>query len=330
VCQHVVVAGLREVVNNLVNLPYLGPSISFGQHFIARFGALNISLVSGGLAYYVILALAPLAISIGAVAGIFVNQTQFTDGWDSLVSRAPDSLSGLDTAVDSLSTLAQTASAGSVTITSIVSVVVAIYVSQKVVHGVLRVQDQIFLNVRAAPGLFARAKSALISLTFIVIAVSLLMAVTVVPAILKSLDVETTFLSLLDSLGWLAPAILVYFVVWFVMRKTSGSTGVLTWRSPGLLVSTVLIIASIGIFGIYVDLSSTVGSALVVFGAPIAVLIWVFLTFLAFFSGSIVEAIHRDRCSTGKPTWGAGNEGDKESTGSGTDSSAEHRDSWEN
>ena len=90
-CQHVTVAGLREGVNNLVNLPYLGPSISFGQHFIARFGALNISLVSGGLAYYVILALAPLAISIGAVAGIFVNQTQFTDGWDSLVNRAPDS-----------------------------------------------------------------------------------------------------------------------------------------------------------------------------------------------------------------------------------------------
>ncbi len=288
-------AGLRVVLNYFSTLPYVSAVILFGRDFVARFGALNVSLVSGGLAYYVILALAPIAISVGAIAGLFVDQQQFIVGWDSLVSRGPQSLSGLDPAVDSLATLAQTASTSSVAITSIASLVLAIYVSQKVVYGVLQVQDQIFLNIRTAPGLIARARSAVIALVLIIVIVAFLLAVTVVPVVLSSFNIENTFLGLLDTLGWLTPAVFVYLMVWLVMGHTSGSTGVITWRSPGLLISTVLIMLSIGVFGIYADLSSTVGSALIVFGTPIAVLIWTYLVFLGFFTGSIVEDLIRNR-----------------------------------
>ncbi len=317
-------AGLRVVLNYFSTLPYVSAVILFGRDFVARFGALNISLVSGGLAYYVILALAPIAISVGAIAGLFIDQQQFMAGWDSLVSRGPQSLSGLDPAVDSLATLAQTASTSSVAITSIASLVLAIYVSQKVVYGVLQVQDQIFLNIRTAPGLIARARSAVIALVLIIVIITFLLAVTVVPVILSSFNVENTFLGLLDTLGWLTPAVFVYLMVWLVMRHTSGSTGVITWRSPGLLISTVLIILSIGVFGIYTHLSATVGSALIVFGTPIAVLIWTYLVFFGFFTGSIVEDLIRNRALARKPARGTTNEGDQESTHSGTNPGADH------
>jgi uncharacterized BrkB/YihY/UPF0761 family membrane protein len=222
--------------------------------------------------------------------------------------------------------LAQSATASSVTITTIISLVLAVYVSQKVVYGILQVQDGIFNSERTPPGIFVRVRSAVIALVVIIVIVALLLAVTFVPAFLSSLDVETTFLGLLDTTGWLTPTIFVYLLIWFVMRHTSGSSAVVTWRSPGVLVATTLIILSIGAFGIYADQSSTVGSALVVFGAPIAVLIWVYLVFLGFFVGSIVEGLTRDRALARKPTWGATDQSDHERADSGANSRADHGD----
>jgi membrane protein len=315
-------AGLKKVL-----LPrYRNAAISFGREFATRFGALNVSLVAGGLAYYVILALAPIAISVGAIAGLFVDQKQFIAGWDSLSRRGPESLKGLDPVINSLATLAESATTSSVTITSVISLALAVYVSQKVIYGVVQVQDQIFNGTRIAPGLIARARSAVISLILIVAIVVSLLAVTLVPVILRSFDIETPFLRLLDTLGWLTPAVFVYLVVWLVMRHTVGSFAVVTWRSPGLLISTILIILSIGIFGIYTDQSATVGSALIVFGAPIAILIWTYLGFLGFFTGSIVDGVIRDRASAREPTRGTADQGDQERPEGGPNSGADHGD----
>lgn len=326
VCKHVAVATFQAVRNKFFDRPSVESTIGFGRDFVARFGALNVSLFSGGLAYYVILALAPIAISVGAIAGLFIDQEQFISGWDSLISRGPESLSGLDPVVNSLASLAQSATTGTVTVTTIVSLAVAVYVSQKVVYGVLLVQDHIFSSDRTPPGLFARVRSAVIALAMIIVIVVSLLAVTFVPMFLRSLNVETTFLGLLDTLGWLTPAVFVYLVIWFVMRHTSGPNGVVTWRSPGLIVATILIILSIGVFGIYADQSSTVGSALIVFGAPIAVLIWTYLVFLGFFVGSIVEDLTRDRASARKPTRGTTDQTDNEGTDSSANARADHGD----
>lgn len=320
------VASLRMVLNSFWGHPLISVPSAFGRDFAARFGEFNVSIISGGLAYYVILTLAPIAISVGAIAGLFVDRKQFMYGWNSFVSRGPESLSGLDPAADSLATLAEAASTSSVTVTTIASLLLAVYVSQKVVYGLLQVQDHIFHNIRRAPGLIARAKSAVVALIVIIVIVAALLAVTVVPVILRALNVETTFLEILDKLGWLAPAGFVYLLVWFVMRRTSGSSGVITWRSPGPIISTSLIILSVGVFGIYAQLSTTVGSALIVFGAPIAVLIWTYLAFLGFFTGSIVQDLIRGRELARKPSWGSANQGDQEGACSSTDPSADHGD----
>ena len=173
----------------------------------------------------------------------------------------------------------------------------------------------------------ARARSALFALILIVGIVATLLAVTVVPVVLSALNIETTFLEIFDQLGWLAPGVFVYLLVWFVMRRASGTSGVITWRSPGLLVSTSLIILSVGVFGIYAQLSTSVASALIVFGAPIAVLIWTYFVFLGFFTGSIVQDVIRDRGLARKPTWGSADEGDQEGANSGTSASTHHGES---
>ena len=264
--------------------------LSRSRVIFKQYAQFNISLVSGGLAYYVMLALAPMAIAIGAVAGVFLEPQQIQDAWNQLSADSPNSLKALDPAVSALVQLARNSSAGSVTIATISSALLAIYVSQKVVYGVHSVEDQIFVRARNRPSMVLRGWSALVALFAILGTVALLLAVTLVPEFLRELGIGAWFQDFVSTFQWLLPVALVYLSVWVVMAGAAKGVCRITWRSPGVIVATIWIIGSIAIFGLYANLSSTVGSALVIFGAPIAILIWTFLVFLGFFIGSLVES----------------------------------------
>lgn len=260
------------------------------KSLVAQYAELNISLVSGGLAYYVMLALAPMAIATGALAGVFIEPQQIQDAWSQLSADSPSSLKALDPAVSALVQLAQNSSAGSVTIATVSSAILAIYVAQKVVYGVHSVEDQIFVRQRSRTSLVMRGWSSLVALITIFATVALLVVVTLVPPFLKALGIGVWFRDLVSTFQWIVPIALVYFFVWFVLAGAAKGIRRITWRSPGLIVATLWIIGSIAVFGLYANLSSTVGSALVIFGAPIAILIWTFLVFLGFFLGSLIES----------------------------------------
>jgi membrane protein len=268
----------------------LEPLRNFVGPIAQRYGSLNISLVSGGMAYYVMLALAPMAIAIGAIAGLFVDPQRVMRAWAALSADNSDSIRVFDPAVSALTDLAAKSSTGAVTIATVSSLILAIYVAQKVVYGVRNVEDQIFSRNRISLGLVMRGWSALIALLGIVTIVGSLLFLTIVPQFLQELGVATTVRSVLGYTQWLLPIVFVYLFVWIILARAARGTGKITWRSPGLVIATVWIVASVGVFGLYANLSSTVGSALVVFGAPIAILIWTFLVFMGFFIGSLVQA----------------------------------------
>jgi membrane protein len=251
---------------------------------------LNISLISGGMAYYVMLALAPMAIAIGAISGLFVNTESVTKLWNDISADESDSLQVFDPAVSALTELAAKSSTGAVTIATISSVILAIYVSQKVVYGFRNVEDQIFQRQKISQGLVLRGWSALVALLGIVSIVGLLILLTLVPQFLQDFGVAGTVRSIVGYTQWLLPIIGVYLLVWLILARVARGSGKISWRSPGLVIATVWIVGSVGVFGLYAHLSSTIGAALVVFGAPIAILIWTFLVFIGFFIGSLVQA----------------------------------------
>lgn len=295
--------------------------MDFLRPITQRYGTLNISLISGGMAYYVMLALAPMAIAIGAVAGLFVDSQSFARAWTELRVDESNALQVFDPAVSALTELAAKSSTGAVTIATISSLILAIYVSQKVVYGVRNVEDQIFQREKVAQGLVLRGWSALIALLGIVSIVGLLILLTLVPQFLQALGVAATVRSTLGYFQWLVPIIFVYLLVWLILARVTRGSGRITWRSPGLLIATIWIVGSVGVFGLYAHLSSTVGSALVVFGAPIAILIWTFLVFIGFFIGSMVQARLYEiaESSAGKPLGGSSDKGGDKSCDSGSE-----------
>ncbi len=313
---------LREQFAPLTN--FVGP-------VVRRYGSLNISLISGGMAYYVMLALAPMAIAIGAITGLFVNTESFTRLWNDFRVDESDSLQVFDPAVSALTELAAKSSTGAATIATISSVVLAIYVSQKVVYGVHNVEDQIFQREEVSQGLVLRGWSALIALLGMVSIVGLLILLTLVPQFLQDLGVATTVRSTLGYIQWLFPIVFVYLLVWWVLARVARGSGKISWRSPGLLIATVWIVGSVGVFGLYAHLSSSIGSALIVFGAPIAILIWTFLVFIGFFLGSLVQAqIYKNaQPSTREPLGGPGDNRSNESGDSGSEAGPNDREKRE-
>lgn len=260
-----------------------------------RYGELNISLVAGGMAYYVMLALAPTAIAIGALVGLFVEPGTLNQAWAELSPRGSTSLTIVDPVAQGLTELATKSSASAVTITTITSAILAIYVSQKVVYGVHNVEDRIFHRSGSKQGLIARGWSALIAFIAIIVIVALLLGLTIIPKFLVDIGVDGVFAEFTSSwifrlIQWMTPVVFVYLLVWLVMARVSRGSGKVTWYSLGVIFATVWIVGSVAVFGLYASLSNTVGSALVVFGAPIAVLIWTYLVFLGFFLGSLIQS----------------------------------------
>lgn len=267
-----------------------------------RYSELNISLVAGGMAYYVMLALAPTAIAVGALVGLFVDPGTITQAWAELSPRGSSSFAVLDPVAQGLTDLATKSSASAVTITTISSAILAIYVSQKVVYGVHNVEDQIFHRSSTTQGLIARGWSALIAFIVIIVTVALLLGLTILPRFLVDIGVDGVVAEFTNSwifriIQWLTPFVFVYLFVWLIMARVSRGRGKVTWYSPGVVFATLWIVGSVAVFGLYANLSNTVGSALVVFGAPIAVLIWTYLVFLGFFLGSLVQAELNERVS---------------------------------
>lgn len=302
--------------------PALKPLVNFVSSVTSEYSRLNVSLVSGGISYFVMLALAPMAIAIGGIAGMFIDSADVAAGWKRISDQSPDTLSALTPAINALVSLAEKSSSGSVTIASVSSALIAIYVSQKVVYGVGQVQDDIFHGTSAKRGIVARGWSAIVALIGILTVVALLLALSFVPPVLRDLGVEGGLIDFLSSFPWLFPVVGVYFSVWLLIRHYARDVHKVGGHSPGVIFATLWIIGSIGVFGLYANLSSTVGSALVVFGAPIAILIWTYLVFIGFFIGSVITSVfHSEYELAGglvrKPFGRSGDQGNDESaTGS--------------
>lgn len=267
----------------------------------------NGSLVAAGLAFYTFFALAPAAVAIGAIAGVFLSPADLSSAWKELLARSPDSLSALQPAVDGLTQVAMTASGGVALITSASALVVAIYAASKSVYGV-RLAMTTSLSGNVPQGGFAlRIVSAVVALVVLVGIVVGLCLVTLLPSFLKALGLDAPAGTRYALLNWFLVALVTWVLVFLTFRKAPVGGSDARWTSPGVIVAVLWILGAIAAFGLYSAWSSAVGAALLVYGAPIALLLWLYLVALGLLIGAAVQA-----ASGREPARGAGDKGGDE------------------
>lgn len=274
---------------------------TWGTRLGADYQRTRASLAAGGLAYFVALSLAPAALAFGTMAGLFLNPTEVRDVLERLADRAPESLGNLQPVIDALVSTVETASASTFTITTIVSLLIAIYAASKVVFGLRMAMNSVFGVSGDRGGLIERGISAVVTLVGLIAAVAVVILLTVVPRVLEWLgvtDVRFTTGSWLAD--WLVAILLILVVVRWTLRHAPNVRQDVGWRALGVWVGTLGIVAATVGVGIYARFSSSLSAAVLVFGTAVVILLWLYLCFVALLWGAIIEADRiRTRTSVG-------------------------------
>lgn len=249
------------------------------------------ALASGGLAYFTALAVAPAAIALGAIAGLILDPEKVRDTLESIAERTPGSSEHTESAINVLVGLVESSSASAFTVTTVVSVLLAVYASSKVALGVRMAMNGAFGVVETRSGLVERGISAVVTLVGLIVAVGLVVLLTIVPQILDWLGVKSiTTTTGSWSVDWLLILVLVYLAVRWVMGHAPIGGQPVPWMSPGVIIGALWIVAVTGGVGVYAHFSASLGAAVLVLGTAVVVLLWLYLCFLGLLWGAAIEA----------------------------------------
>ncbi len=274
----------------------LSATIAYVREVSARMGAHRASLAAGGLAYFVVLAIAPAAVVVGSLAGLFLTPTEIRDALARLQEASPALASNISGFTDSLVSIVENASTTSVTVATTVSVIVAIYAASKVVYGIRLAQDTSYGVVSTDRTLLVRAISAVVTLVALLVAAALIVVLTFLPKVLRAFGLSDVRLITGNAvLDWIALVIVVWLMVRVTMRHITADRQRIPVLALGPIVATVIIAGSTIGVGVYAANSSTLSAAVLVFGSAVVALLWLYLCFLGLLTGSEMEAIRRER-----------------------------------
>jgi membrane protein len=254
------------------------------------------NLSAGGLAFFVSLSIAPAAVVVGWIAGLLVDPSEVQRSLAVLAGQSPGLGASLTPFVDSLGTLVEQASGTTFTVATIVSLLLAVYASSRMVYGLRLALSTAFNAHERYSGGIERLVSSIITLIGLVVAVAILVAVTVVPRVLAALGLgDVRIFTGVGVIDWGILLVLLWAVVRWLISRTSNAHVRVPWWSPGPIVAALwMIVASMGV-GIYVQLSSALGAAIAIFGSAIVVLLWLYLCFLGLLYGAEIEAERQRR-----------------------------------
>jgi membrane protein len=269
----------------------LEPVREWGQRVSLDFQRNRTSLAAGGLAYFVALSIAPAALAFGTVAGLVLDPADVRAGLERIMGHGPGTIDGAQEAVDSLVNLIEGASSTTLTATTLISVLIAVYAASKVVFGLRMAMNTTFGLVETRSGLIERAISTVVTLVGLVLGVAVVVVLTVAPRILQWLGVDDFRLSTGRWLAdWLVVIVLVWLAVRWVVHHAPNRGRKVPFTSPGVALATLGIVgATVGV-GVYAKFSASLGAAILLFGTAIVVMLWLYLCFLALLWGAIIEA----------------------------------------
>lgn len=265
--------------------------ITYVQCILARSTAHRGSLAAGGLAYFVSLSVAPAALAIGSLVGIFLSPQEVRSALTQAAESTPGLLEQAKPAIDSIVSVVESASSTSVSVASFIGLIIAIYAASKMVFGLRLALNSAFGVPDRYRGILERVAATIVTLIGLVAAVGLILVLTFLPRVLTSLgftDVRLTSGSWL--IDWVIAALIVWIACWFVIAKGANHQQRVPLWSPGPIVAAVWIVgASVGV-GIYANLSSSLAATIAIFGSALVILLWLYLGFVGLLYGAEIEA----------------------------------------
>jgi len=121
--------------------------------------------------------------------------------------------------------------------------------------------------------------------------VALLLILQLLPRILDDLGLSDVLkLVSVRIVNWTALTVVAFVVCGLIIALLPDVPTRIRIRSWGVLFATLWMLGSSAVFGLYTSLSNTVGAAIVAFGTPIVLMLWLYLVFMGILIGAAIEA----------------------------------------
>ena len=248
----------------------------------------NVSLLSGGVAFFAVLAIVPLLVAVLAIWGIFASPADATRLIRDLASGLPHSAQRLVT--EQLRSIAQRSNSG-LGLTAAVSLVVACWsASSGTKHLIEAVnvaydeeEDRGFVKVRA----LALALT-LGAIVFLIVAIGL---IAVVPSALADAGVPHALRVAIGIAIW--PVLAVMMVLGLaVLYRLAPSRDDAKWRwvSWGAVIATLLWLVGSAGFALYASNFGSYDKTYGSLGGVVVLLLWLYITALVVVLGAEINA----------------------------------------
>ena len=274
----------------------IGQLVAYCLVISRRFAMHRGSLSAGGLAFFVALSIAPAAVVVGGISGLFATPEEVRATLTTAIASAPNLTSAAGPFIDSIVNLVERSSGSTVTITSIVSLLIAVSAASRMVYGFRLALNAAFGVTERYQGILERLLSSVITLVGIFGAVGVIVVLTIVPKILTALGITNA--RLFTGIGWvdwIIVTVAVWLGVWWLIRSGPNGIDRVPIRALGPLVAAVWVMGSSAGVGVYVNLSGTLGAAIIVFGSALVVLLWLYLCFVGLLIGAEIESERQER-----------------------------------
>lgn len=248
----------------------------------------NISLVAGGLTYYMLLALFPALIVLVSLYGLFSNPADVHQQMQSLSATMP---SGAQEVIGTELNQIAKSSGGALSFGVVIGFLIALYSASRGMSGMIMALN-IAYNQKETRG-FIRLLLLSLELTLLVILVGIVALVLVagVPAVVAAAGFGAVTKWIVLILEWpLLLVILMGTLAVLYRYAPDRRQAQWLWISPGAVVATVLWLIGSILFTIYVahfgDYNKTYGSL----GALIGMLTWMYLSSYVVLLGAEINA----------------------------------------
>lgn len=242
------------------------------------------------MAYFVMLATAPAAVAVGAVAGVIIGPENTKAAIEAILSRLPDADTQLQEVTASIVDIVTSSSASALTLTSVIGLLIAIYAASKAITALRMALDRTFGFIGHRPDLLGRVRDGVITLVGLLILIAVVLALTLLPRIARALGFpEVHFSTGVGWIDWVLFALVAWIFVLGIFRWSPSRAAPVSWRSPIAIGVALWFVAVTAGVGVYVGFSSTIGAAIAAFGAPMVVLLWLYLSFMGVLLGAEMQ-----------------------------------------
>lgn len=250
-----------------------------------QFRSDNVTMLAAGVAFYLLLALAPAMAAVLAVYGMVSDPRDVSSQLDSFSGALPADMRNL---LDQQLHTAAAASSSKLGLGLVIGIVAAVFAASKGARSLVQAVNIAYDEDETRNFLQLRILALAITLGFLLVIVAVLLALTIVPAVGDHFGSGGHLLA--SIVRWPILIVLMLAALSTLYRFAPDREGAeWRWVTPGAITGVIIwMIGSIG-FTIYADHFGTFGKTYGALGAVVVLMLWLFMTAMAVLVGAEIN-----------------------------------------